>query len=398
MPNLTEKFIASLAPREGRKQYDECDSKITGFGICYSNGGARTWFVFWREADGKNRRLSIGRHDKGVSVKEARRVAKEKLAEIEKEIAAGVRRPAERQAPTMGDLVDRYLKHAADHVAPGTLVQVEGIARRCFTQELRAQKLKDFNRDQIEELHRAIGRTRGQIAANNWYRFTRCVFNLGIDWKMCSVNPCRRVRLFTENVRTRHLSQAEAARLNTALLEESDWRWKAFFPLLLFTGLRKGELLALTWNRVDFDQRTVTIEKRKNKKPLVQPLVDGAMRILAGLPSRGVSEFVFPGDREGRPLVNPDDAWQRIREKAGLNDVRIHDCRHSFASFLINANVPILVVSKALGHRSLASSQRYAHLEHQTVRAAMEQSANVMAMGSIEQRGDARSETELSAD
>jgi integrase len=385
MPNLTEKFIASLAPREGRKQFDLYDSKLSGLGFCYSNGGARTWFVFWREADGKNRRLSIGRHDKGVSVKEARRVAKEKLAEIEKEVAAGVRRPAERQAPTMGDLIDRYLKHAGDHVQPGTLVQVEGIARRCFTPELRAQKLKDFDRDQIEELHRAIGRTRGQIAANNWYRLTRCMLNLAIDWRMCTVNPCRRVRLFTENVRTRHLSRAEVAKLNSALLEEVDWRWKAFFPLLLFTGLRKGELLALTWNRVDFDQRTLTIEKRKNKKPLVQALVGDAPQILAHLPSRGVSEFVFPGDREGQPLVNPDDAWQRIRERAGLPDLRIHDLRHSFASFLINANVPISVVSKALGHSSIVMSQRYVHLEHQTVRAAMEQSASVMAMGSIEQ-------------
>jgi integrase len=294
MPNLTEKFIATLGPREGRKQYDVYGSARSGLGLCYSNGGARTWFIFWRDADGANRRTSIGRHDKGMSVKEARLIAKEQHAEIEKQAKAGILRPAERQAPTMGDLVDRYLKHATHHVAPGTLVQVEGIARRCFTPELRAQKLRDFDRDQIEELHGAVGRTRGQIAANNWYRLARCMFNLAIDWKMCSVNPWRRIRLFKENVRTRHLSQAEAAKLNSALLQESDWRWKAFFPLLLFTGLRKGELLALTWSRVDFDQRTLTIEKRKNKKPLVQPLVDGAVRILAGLPSRGVSEFVSP--------------------------------------------------------------------------------------------------------
>ena len=198
MPNLTEKFIASLAAREGRKQYDIYASKPSGLGLCYSNGGARTWFVFWRDADGRSRRTSIGRHDQGVTVKEARRIAKEKLEEIAKEMKAGISRPTERQAPTMGDLIDRYLEHAADHVAPGTLVQVKGIARRCFTQELRAQKLSDFDRDQIEELHRAIGRTRGRIAGNNWYRFTRLMLNLAIDWKMLQVNPCRRIRLFEE--------------------------------------------------------------------------------------------------------------------------------------------------------------------------------------------------------
>src|ERR1700674_5491380 len=109
MPNLTEKYIASLAPREGRKQYDIYGPKRSGLGLCYSNGGARTWFVFWRDAGSKNRRSSIGRHDKGMTVAEARRQARAKLAEISKEIEAGINRPAERHAPTMGGLIDRYL-------------------------------------------------------------------------------------------------------------------------------------------------------------------------------------------------------------------------------------------------------------------------------------------------
>ena len=104
---LTEKYIESLAPREGRKQYDIYDSKLSGLGLCYSNGGARTWFVFWRDADGKSRRTSIGRHDKGTTASEARSRARAKLAEIAKEIKAGINRPTERQAATMGDLIDR---------------------------------------------------------------------------------------------------------------------------------------------------------------------------------------------------------------------------------------------------------------------------------------------------
>ena len=387
MPDLTEKFIAALKPREGRKQYDVYDSK-SPLGLCYSNGGARTFFVFWRDADGSNRRTSIGRHDQGVSVKEAKRKALAKLAEIAKEVAAGVNRPAERRAPTMGDLIDRYLEHAADHVAPSSLKHFEGIARRCFTPELRAQKLSDFNRDQIEELHAAIGRTRGRVAANGWYRFTRLMMNLAIDWRMLQVNPCRRVRLFEETARTEHLSQDQKKKLNAALMQEPDWRWRAYFPMLLLTGLRKSELLHLTWDRVDFAQRTVTIIKRKNREPLVQPLVDGAVRILASLPSRSAGGFVFPGKRDGQPLKNANDAWQRLRARAGIPELRIHSLRHSFASFLINAGVPIFTVGRALGHKSLVSTQRYSHIEQQTVRAAMEQSASAMAMGSVEPRGE----------
>jgi integrase len=386
MPNLTEKYIARLKPREGRKQFDVYDSK-SPLGLCYSNGGARTFFVFWRDAEGKNRRTSIGRHDKDVSVKEAKRRARAKLEEIATEIKAGINRPT--NAPTMGDLIDRYLEHAADHVAPSTLVQVKGIAQRCFTQELRAQKLKDFDRDQIEELHGAIGRTRGKYAANSWYRHTRHMMNFAVDRKMLHVNPCRRIKLFEETVRTEHLSQSQKKRLNDALLQEPDWRWRAYFPLLLLTGLRKSELLNLTWDRVDFDKRTLTVVKRKNKKPLEQPLLDGAVQLLAGLPSREAGGYVFPGKRPGQPVINAYDAWQRIRARAGLPELRIHSLRHSFASFLLNAGATLFTVSAALGHRSLSSTQRYAHMEHQTVRAAMELGANAMmmpmgAMASIE--------------
>jgi integrase len=373
MPKLTEKYIQKLKPREGRKQYDVCD-KLPGFGLCYSNGGARTFFVFWRGLDSGNRRQSIGRHDRGMSANQARAVARAKLAEIDAQKKAGIDRPTERLAPTLGDLIERYLKYAPDRLAASTLKQCKWIIGRSFTQELRAQKLDSFTREQIEDLHREIGNTRGKLAANNWLRRTRHMFNLGRNWKMyAGDNQCARVQLFKETERTRHLSDEEAVRLNDALLKDPDWRWRAFFPLLLHTGLRKSELLALTWNRVDFNKRTATIERTKNGKILAQPLVELAMQILMGLPSRGTSAFVFPANRPEKHLVAPEYAWKKIRDRAGIPDLHIHDLRHSFASFLINAGVPIVVVSKALNHSSLTMTQRYAHLENETVRSAMEE-------------------------
>jgi integrase len=205
------------------------------------------------------------------------------------------------------------------------------------------------------------------------------MMNFAVDRKMLHVNPCRRIKLFAETIRTEHLSQGQK-KLNDALLQEPDWRWRAYFPLLLLTGLRKSELLNLTWDRVDFDKRTLTIVKRKNKKPLEQPLLDGAVQLLAGLPSREAGGYVFPGKRHGQPVINAYDAWQRIRARAGLPELRIHSLRHSFASFLLNAGATLFTVSAALGHSSLSSTQRYAHIEHQTVRAAMELGADAMMM------------------
>jgi len=99
------------------------------------------------------------------------------------------------------------------------------------------------------------------------------------------------------------------------------------------------------------------------------------MQILIELPSRGASEFVFPGNRADKPLSAPGYAWKRIRDRAGLPGLHIHDLRHSFASFLINDGAPLEVVSSALGHSSLAMTQRYAHLKSETVRSAMEKTA-----------------------
>jgi integrase len=206
------------------------------------------------------------------------------------------------------------------------------------------------------------------------------MMNFAVDRKMLHVNPCRRIKLFEETIRTEHLSQGQKKRLNDALLQEPDWRWRAYFPLLLLTGLRKSELLNLTWDRVDFDKRTLTVVKRKNKKPLEQPLLGGAVQLLAGLPSREAGGYVFPGNRPGQPVINAYDAWQRIRARAGLPELRIHSLRHSFASFLLNAGATLFTVGAALGHRSLSSTQRYAHIEHQTVRAAMEFGADAMMM------------------
>jgi integrase len=100
------------------------------------------------------------------------------------------------------------------------------------------------------------------------------------------------------------------------------YRWQAYFPLLLYVGLRKSELLNLTWENVDLGAKELNVARTKSGEPLVQPIPEPAMRIIEALPSRG-GKYLFPGDRDDRPVVNPNDAWARIRERAGLPDVCI---------------------------------------------------------------------------
>ena len=366
---LSDRVIDRLKPHATRPQYDVFDEKQTGLGLCYSNGGARTWFIFWRDSSGEDHRMSFGRYDRGMKTAEAKETAEVKL----KAIRAGVE-PVKSE-PTMGDLIERYLEHARTHKAASSVKQDVNMLDLGVTQDLRAQRLSSITREQLEELHGSVGRTRGQSAANHLLKCLRRALGLAKDWGMLKdENPCR-LEFFKRPSRERYLSMEELRRLNAALLAEPDWRWRAFFPLLLSMGLRKGEALALTWDRVDLEARTVRLSKTKNGKPLLLPLPDSIVRMLTELPSYGVGQFVFPGNRADSHLVAPGYAWERIRERAGLEDVRIHDLRHSFASFLLAAGHSLPMISKALNHSSLAMTQRYAHLQIDALRAPLDSHA-----------------------
>jgi integrase len=371
---LSDRVIDRLKPHATRPQYDIFDEKQTGLGLCYSNGGARTWFIFWRDSAGEDHRMSFGRYDKGMKTAEAKAAAETKL----KAIRAGVA-PVKGE-PILGELVERYKKHAQARMAASSFKQISSNLKLGITShpELCAKKLSEVTREQLEDLHGEVGRTRGKYAANHLVKVLRTMFGLARDWHMCSGdNPCR-VGFFKVTGRERFLSMGELRRLNAALLADPDWRWRAFFPLLLSLGLRKSELLGLPWDRVDFEAKTLRLSRTKNGKPLMLPLSDSIISRLKELPSYGTSQFVFTGNRDGNHLKSPGYAWERIRERAGLEDVRIHDLRHSFASFLLAAGNSLPMISKALNHSSLAMTQRYAHLQIDALRAPLDSHAALM--------------------
>jgi integrase len=367
---LSDRLIDRLKPHATRLQYDVFDEKQTGLGLCYSNGGARTWFIFWRDSSGEDHRMSFGRYDKGMKTAEAKETAEAKL----KAIRAGVE-PVKSE-PTMGDLIERYLEHARAHKAASSLKQDVNILGLGVTQELRVQRLSTITRDQLEELHGSVGRTRGKSAANHLVKCLRHMLELAKDWNMLrGDNPCSRFKFFKMEPPERYLFMGELRRLHDALLAESDWRWRAFFPLLLSLGLRKSELLRLSWDRVDFEGRTLRLSRTKNGRPLVLHLSDSIASMLKELPSYGTSQFVLPGNRADSHLVAPGYAWERIRERAGLEDVRIHDLRHSFASLNLAAGVPLITISKMMNHSSLSQTQRYAHLQIEAMRTPLDNHA-----------------------
>jgi integrase len=194
-------------------------------------------------------------------------------------------------------------------------------------------------------------------------------------------NPCRRVKRFREIPRERYLSEAELARLGTAMREiETEGRTRsgalAAIRLLILTGARRGEIKNLRWNEVDLEAGLLQLGDSKTGAKVIQ-LPAAALQILAGI-ERGGAVWVFPGKSGARP-IELDTSWKRVREQAGLEDVRLHDLRHTYASTGVNGGASLPMIGALLGHTRVETTRRYAHLSNDPLRKASEQIGSKLA-------------------
>ena len=153
-------------------------------------------------------------------------------------------------------------------------------------------------------------------------------------------------------------------------LEKSDRREAFAIRLLLLTGARKSEVLKARWEHVRLDLRLLIVPLSKSGKPRHIPLSDEAITVIRSIPRQQGLPWLFPGHAPGKPLSDLYLFWNRLRRELGLADVRIHDLRHTFASFLVNAGHSLYEVQKLLGHGDPRTTMRYAHLGQASLVAA----------------------------
>ncbi len=201
----------------------------------------------------------------------------------------------------------------------------------------------------------------------------RFMFNLARKWKIPGAehNPTTDIPLFElNNARERYLTQEEAQRLYEAVKQSPQPMLQYIVPFLILTGARRREVLDCKWEDFDIPRRTWRIPMTKSGKPRHVPLSEGALQVLASVPRFGKCPWVFPNPKTLQPIVSGFASWNTARKKAGLADVRMHDLRHSFASFLVNAGRSLYEVQKLLGHSQIKTTQRYSHLAPETLLAA----------------------------
>jgi integrase len=169
-----------------------------------------------------------------------------------------------------------------------------------------------------------------------------------------------------DNPKERYLSADEAQSLHARLTESDNPMLQYIIPMLMLTGARKREVLDARWGDFDYERQLWRIHTTKLGKPRFVPMSEGVIQLLDSVP-RHDCVWSFPNPKTLKPYVSIFYAWNTSRKAAGLADVRIHDLRHSFASFLVNAGRSLYEVQRLLGHTQIKTTQRYAHLSHDTL-------------------------------
>jgi len=197
----------------------------------------------------------------------------------------------------------------------------------------------------------------------------RYVFSCSLKWETPGIkaNPTAGIPLMKEdNVKERYLSTEEAQRLYEVLTRSDNVMLQYIIPMLILTGARKREVLDARWEDFDYERRLWRIHTTKLGKPRFVPMSDGVINLLESVP-RHDCEWTFPNPKTLKPYVSIYYSWNSARCEAGLEDVRVHDLRHSYASFLVNAGRSLYEVQRLLGHTQIKTTQRYAHLSHDTL-------------------------------
>ena len=364
------------------------DTKLAGFGLRTSARGAKTYVLKYR-MHSRQRWYTIGRHGQPKSKTEtwtpdlARAEAKSLLGRIAEGVDPAEELASDRASETVDDFHKRYLTdHAEAHNKASSVKETKRLLKKHIIPKLGRIKVKDLSRSQVVKFH--IGLKDTPYEANRALAVISNMLAKAEEWGVRDDGSrlCRTVRKFKEAKRERFLSAKEASALGDALKAAGKAKTNAhaltIIRLLALTGARRGEIEALKWAEVDFEKSVLRLAESKTGAKLI-PMAPAAKLVLTETPKIKGTPYVFPAASGEGHYQGLGKVWPVVRKAAGLEDVRLHDLRHTFASFGASGGLSLPIIGKLLGHSQAATTQRYAHLADDPVARAADQVGNAVA-------------------
>ena len=368
--NFTKTALDNLplaAPGQ-RKFY--FDSKTPGLALRVS--ARNKIFYIYKWVQGKPQKYPLGPYP-ALSLDEAKARAAEENAAFVRGHDPAAEREKKRAEWTFDDLFEWYIDAHAK-VRKRSWERDKQNYEKHLKPAIGEVLVSQVTRTRVREIHRSLRVSSGPYAANRILALVSVVFNKAIAHEIHEgANPAAGVELFPEESRDRRLTAAEIPRLMDALETEPNETLRDFIYMLLYTGARKSNVLAMRWDEIDLDARIWRIPMTKNGKPQIVPLEEPELAILKRRQAdNNGSEWVFPGrsDTASGHLERPEHGWERICKRAKIADLRLHDLRRSLGSWMVDTGASLPVIGQTLHHQSQATTAIYARLSLDPVRQA----------------------------
>jgi integrase len=366
--NLTSAFVRQSICPAGARRVDYFDEDLPGFMLEVRSSGGKTFYQRYRDIRGRERQFKIG-SARVLTAREARLKARSILAEAALGNDPQKERELLREIPTLARFVqETYLPFAKS--AKRSWRTDETVLRIHILPLLGRLALDQISAPQVAELlHDMREQQYASGTTNRVLVLLRYMFNLAKKWGISGVtnNPAAELKTAPDVCRERFLTAEETHRLLKALDTDENQTAAQSIKLLLLTGARRNEITQAKWEHIDWQKKTLLVPCSKSGRPRLIQLNSAALDLLRSLSREQGNAFIFPSPVTGRPSASLHFPWTRIRKRAGLTAFRLHDLRHSFASFLVNKGVSIYVVQGLLGHANVRATQRYAHLANETL-------------------------------
>ena len=408
---LTKRTVDASAPAAAR--YTVWDADLKGFGLRIAPTGIKSYIARYRVGCGRSgtlRQVTLGRHGT-VTPDEARALARKTLSAVAHGEDPAQSRTEERTGLTLATLAEAFLtEHAEKKLKGSTAAFYRWTLQKYVLPRLGTRAVKGLKEADFGRLH--LDLSDAPYQANRTLTIVGSLFawagRRGLILR--DESPVRHIERYREQRRERFLSGDELERLGTTLrlAETSGIPYKArsdkrapkeqlatvltpqvaaALRLLLFTGARRQEILNLRWSEVDFDRGALHLPDSKTGRKTIL-LNAPALAVLSSLPRVDGNPHVVPGSKAGAPLSDVNRPWDTVRRHAGLGNFRLHDLRHTFASFGASSNLGLPVIGKLLGHNQVATTARYSHLADDPLRRASEQIGGALSAALDGRTGD----------